>query len=115
MSETKHQFLGCCTLIILSGTSDRGLPVVTDIGYSSVDTVGCGVDLTTRKIWFTRNGIKLEYTFDNVQGRLFPLLGLIDDVHLETNFTGPFLWKGDDLETEGVAPEHKDLVGQGKA
>lgn len=67
-----------------------------DLPYESGHTVGCGVDLTTGTIWFTRNGKKIDGNFENVQGRLFPLLGLVDPVELETNFTGPFLWKGED-------------------
>lgn len=76
------------------GSNEDGQEVALEPRYRVGDTVGCGVDLTTRSIWFTRNGTRLESGFENVQGRLFPLLGLVDDVVLETNFTGPFVWKG---------------------
>lgn len=76
------------------GSNEDGQEAALESRYRVGDTVGCGVDLTTRSIWFTRNGTRLESGFENVQGRLFPLLGLVDDVVLETNFTGPFVWKG---------------------
>ena len=76
------------------GSNEDGQEVALEPRYRVGDTVGCGVDLTTRSIWYTRNGTKLQSGFENVQGRLFPLLGLSDDVVLETNFTGPFVWKG---------------------
>ncbi|KAH7070792.1 hypothetical protein BKA63DRAFT_84411 [Paraphoma chrysanthemicola] len=66
--------------------------VATELPYGPGHTIGCGVDLTTQTMWFTRDGRRLESEFKNVQGRLFPLLGLEDEVLLETNFTGPFLW-----------------------
>lgn len=90
---------GRCANVIRKGDNSNGDEVALELPYRVGDTVGCGVDLTTRTIWYTRNGAKLESGFENVQGRLFPLLGLSDDVSLETNFTGPFVWKGD------VAPE----------
>ncbi|KAH7082503.1 hypothetical protein FB567DRAFT_107375 [Paraphoma chrysanthemicola] len=66
--------------------------VATEVPYGPGHTIGCGVDLTTQTMWFTRDGRRLESEFKNVQGRLFPLLGLEDEVLVETNFTGPFLW-----------------------
>lgn len=79
-------------------SNEKGELVDEDLPYRAGHTVGCGVDLTSQTMWFTRNGQKLKAKFDNVQGRLFPLLGLVDDVSLETNFTGPFLWQdGNDV------------------
>jgi hypothetical protein len=93
--------------------NENGSPVVTDLPYQPGHTIGCGVDLNTQTIWFTRNGRKLEGKFENVQGRLFPLLGLKDAADLETNFTGPFLWK--DEETLKEVVEQKTIViGIGK-
>lgn len=77
--------------------------------YRAGHTVGCGVNLTTQTIWFTRNGQRLDSEFTNVQGRLFPLLGLVDWVILETNFTGPFMWKGEDEKSlEEASKEVKE-------
>lgn len=78
-------------------TSASGDSWATTYGtrYRAGDTVGCGVDLVARTLWFTHNGKKLEHTFSDVQGRLFPLLGLKDAVQLRTNFKGPYLWKQD--------------------
>lgn len=74
--------------------SEPGIYVAQDLPYRIGHTVGCGVDLTTGTIWFTRDGKKIDSRFENVKGRLFPFLGLYDAVLLETNFAGPFLWKG---------------------
>jgi ankyrin repeat protein len=75
--------------------------------YQPGDTIGCGVNLTEGKMWFTRNGEQLENGFDNVQGRLFPLLGLRHKVVLETNFEGPFLWKNEEGKNTSSAPKQK--------
>ena len=70
--------------------------------YGPGDTVGCGVDLETRKIWFTKQGRKLEFEHEGVKGRLFPILGLSDRVSLETNFGGkPFMWAEANVDGEG--------------
>jgi hypothetical protein len=72
--------------------------------YGPGDTVGCGVDLETRKIWFTKQGKKLEFEHDGVKGRLFPVLGLSDQVSVETNFGGekPFMWAEANVDGEGL-------------
>ena len=70
--------------------------------YGPGDTVGCGVDLETQKIWFTKQGRKLEFEHEGVKGRLFPILGLSDRVSLETNFGGkPFMWAEANVDGEG--------------
>lgn len=63
--------------------------------YGPGDTIGCGVDLDARKLWFTKNGKKCDYELEGVSGRLFPIIGLQGKVSLETNFGGkePFVWK----------------------
>jgi ankyrin repeat protein len=64
--------------------------------YGIGATVGCGVDFEKSKSWFTLDGKKWDFEFGDVQGRLFPLLGLHHALVVETNFFGPFMWKGDD-------------------
>ncbi|KAI9685134.1 MAG: hypothetical protein M1822_004721 [Bathelium mastoideum] len=67
-----------------------------DRKYKPGDTIGCGVDFNKNKMWFTKNGEKLEWEFSDVRGRLFPLLGVAARVDLETNFgTKPFVWQDD--------------------
>ncbi|KAI9699589.1 MAG: hypothetical protein M1820_007088 [Bogoriella megaspora] len=72
-----------------------------DAKYKPGDTVGAGVDFAKRKMWFTRNGEKMDTVFEDVKGRLFPLVGVCDVLELETNFgTKPFVWR-DDGGSEG--------------
>lgn len=83
-------------------SSGNGHPVLNELPYKPGMTVGCGVDLQKQTLWFTREGRRLEGGFQDVKGRLFPLLGLKDTVELETNFKGPFMWKAE-AEPEGPA------------
>lgn len=58
--------------------------------YGTRDTVGCGIDLEEGRMWFTLNGKRLQKEFTGISGRLFPVVGLVDDVVLETRFAKPF-------------------------
>ncbi|EDU42233.1 Arp Ankyrin repeat [Pyrenophora tritici-repentis] len=60
--------------------SKQGIP------YKYGRTVGCGVDMEKGIIWFTLDGKPLHVQFENVSGRLFPMIGLRDPMILETNF-----------------------------
>jgi hypothetical protein len=79
-------------------TQDFGEP------YGPGDTVGCGVDLETRKIWFTKQGKKLDFEHEGVGGRLFPIIGLSDRVSLVTNFgeKKPFMWAEANVDGDGL-------------
>jgi hypothetical protein len=61
-------------------------------------------------MWFTKNGKKLDKTFDGIRGRLFSVLGLEHTVEIETNF-GPagFKWPGK-TEAEQQATAGADIA-----
>ncbi|KAI1367690.1 ankyrin repeat-containing domain protein [Xylaria arbuscula] len=88
-----------------AGSSDR------ELRYKSGDTVGCGVDHTTGRIWFTKNGELLKHSFQDVHGRLFPVIGLRKSVCVSTNFVGPFKW---DSDAEHAEPKGNASITAGK-
>ncbi|KAI0814195.1 ankyrin repeat-containing domain protein [Xylaria sp. FL0064] len=69
-------------------STGEGLPMFVDssLRYQAGDTVGCGVDLTTGRMWFTKNGEMLKHSFQDVHGRLFPVVGLRHAVRFSANF-----------------------------
>jgi hypothetical protein len=75
------------------------------------------VDLAKGEMWFTKNGVKLEKVVKGVEGRLFPVVGLHEDICFETNFgregDGEFKWKAEKKEQEEETPVVK-LVVRGK-
>jgi hypothetical protein len=86
---------------------------IDELKYRVGDTVGAGVDLAKGEIWFTRNGVRLESVLKGVEGRLFPVVGLHDEVCFETNFgregDGEFKWKAEVGEkVEEKKEEKKD-------
>lgn len=97
--------------------------------YRVGDTVGTRVDLGKGEIWFTRNGVKLEKVVKGVEGRLFPVIGLHDEVCFETNFgregDSEFKWRakakteevedGNDGAVVNVSLVGRDGESEGKA
>ncbi|KAJ9104422.1 hypothetical protein QFC21_001917 [Naganishia friedmannii] len=69
------------------GTS-KGWPTST-----TGDVIGCGVDFTTGKAFFTKNGQMVGHAFKNIApaDKLYPSIGLrTPGETVQCNFTGPF-------------------------
>ncbi|KAL8754211.1 MAG: hypothetical protein Q9199_004499 [Rusavskia elegans] len=45
------------------------------VTYHANDTVGCGINRETGKVFFTKNGVYLGIAFRNVTGILYPMIG----------------------------------------
>ncbi|KAL1408931.1 hypothetical protein Q8F55_005745 [Vanrija albida] len=57
------------------------------------DVVGCGIDYTTGRAFFTRNGKLLGHAFSKIPQELYPAVGLRAATEsLAVNFTGPFTY-----------------------
>ncbi|QDZ21211.1 SPRY domain-containing protein [Chloropicon primus] len=69
------------------------------------DTVGAGIHLENRDIFFTKNGKKLGVAFSNVKATLFPTVGLhSQNEHVEVNFGAkPF-----QFDIEGMIAEERE-------
>jgi ankyrin repeat protein len=87
------------------GVAPRGMDHASP--YQPGNTVGCGIDLEEGRMWFTLNGKRLDKEFLGVGGRLFPVVGLEENVVLETRFTEPFF--SDDVAESADA--HAKLGG----
>ena len=78
-----------------------------DYGPSFVqgDTVGAGIHLENREIFFTKNGKKLGVAFQNVKATLYPTIGLhSQNEHVEVNFGAkPF-----QFDIEGMIAEERE-------
>ncbi len=87
---------------------------VEELRYRIGDTVGAGVDLGKGEIWFTRNGVKLDTVAKGVEGRLFPVVGLHEEICFETNFgregDGEFKWKPEKKEQQAEETSSVKLV-----
>lgn len=73
--------------------------------YGVGDTVGAGFDSQEGIVWFTRNGKIVAPILRGVEGRMFPLIGVDDEIVIGTNF-GPdgLQWK-DTLSGKGACLE----------
>lgn len=78
---------------IYASTQETREGWMTGLRYRAGQTVGCGVNLATETMWFTRDGQRLDNEIEGVHGRLFPVLGVKDEIVVNTNFKGPFSWQ----------------------
>ncbi|WRT63359.1 uncharacterized protein IL334_000264 [Kwoniella shivajii] len=59
--------------------------------WTTGDTVGCGVDLTSGRAFFTKNGKMMGHRFSSLSSDLHPAVGLRSvGESLAVDFTGPF-------------------------
>ncbi|KAL2268273.1 hypothetical protein VTJ83DRAFT_3119 [Remersonia thermophila] len=95
-----------------SSQNDFGDDGDDELRYRIGDTVGCGVDLTTGWVWFTKNGVRVtEGVKMEADGRLFPVVGLHEDVAFVTNFGKegePFSWQPGQMENEADGEEESE-------
>ncbi|OCF30798.1 hypothetical protein I316_07521 [Kwoniella heveanensis BCC8398] len=61
--------------------------------WSTGDTVGCGVDFTTGRAFFTKNGRMMGHRFSKMAAGLHPAIGLRSvGETIVVNFNGPFMF-----------------------
>ena len=53
-------------------------------------TIGCGLDVESKYIFWTVDGQKIDAKVPNASGRLFPVVGLVHASRIRVNFSGPF-------------------------
>ncbi|KIW78612.1 hypothetical protein Z517_08450 [Fonsecaea pedrosoi CBS 271.37] len=78
-------------------------PKIKDLGlarqYGYGDTVGCGIDVKKRTVFWTLNGTRLmKAGFQNVRGQIYPIIGIRDPGKVKVNLgldlkEEPFMWK----------------------
>ncbi|KAL1841527.1 hypothetical protein VTJ49DRAFT_6956 [Mycothermus thermophilus] len=79
--------------------------------YREGDTVGCGVDLKEGLFWFTKNGARWGRVIKKgADGRLFPVVGLHENVAFVTNFgrEGKAFMYQPEAEKKEVEDEEKE-------
>ncbi|WWD22906.1 hypothetical protein CI109_107401 [Kwoniella shandongensis] len=74
--------------------------------WTTGDTVGCGIDFTTGRAFFTKNGRLLGHRFSNLSRGLYPAVGLRSvGESLAINFNGPFVY-----DIEGYVKSTRDGI-----
>ncbi|KAL9621124.1 MAG: hypothetical protein Q9160_004375 [Pyrenula sp. 1 TL-2023] len=91
--------------------------------YEVGSVIGCGIDFVEKTIFYTKNGEKLPTIFEDVTGRLFPVVGIMGKVVLRANFgtdkARPFKWEaaslagGWELPTNGEPSKQHGLGREG--
>ena len=91
IGSTYHTYGVSADGVLHDSTIPMNIPGLT---IKAGDTLGCGLDLHSRVIWFTHNGVIVPYRAKNVDNvDLYPAVSLLEPGDaVKFNFTGPFLY-----------------------
>jgi hypothetical protein len=100
-----------------------------EVKFGNADVVGCGLDMTSQSLFFTKNGKLVSqikagnlftyYPFTGVSGRLYPVIKPFDGTTVVVNFGNdkdtPFAWLPGNDRDGGVSRVAQEEEGMNKA